>query len=286
MGKKQHHGGAWKIAYADFMTAMMAFFLLLWLLSFSEEDKLTGIANYFKPSEVTLTNVGGQGVMSGTSAAEDDLLGESVPAAETPPQDVQDMARPGAQAPEETPPDKVEAVPAADAGAGEENPWTRLVRQEAAVTPAGTVARELADIRERLSPFAETVKVHERNGNVIIDMLDLSQSPMFVSGSAELTGANEAVAREIAAILVSMGGSITITGHTDAVPYGNRPDGYGNWELSADRANAVRRAMVSMGVDADRITRVSGVAETEPLPGTAAEAAENRRVSIEIVSGV
>ena len=129
MAKKGHHGGAWKIAYADFMTAMMAFFLLLWLLSFSEEDKLTGIANYFKPSEVTLTNVGGQGVMSGTSAAEDDLLGESVPAAETTAQEAQDMATPGAQAPEETPPDQVDAAPRADAGAGEENPWAKLVHQ-------------------------------------------------------------------------------------------------------------------------------------------------------------
>lgn len=284
MAKKHRHGGAWKIAYADFMTAMMAFFLLLWLLSFSDEDKLTGIANYFKPSEITLTNLGGQGVMGGSSSAEDDLLGESIPSAEAEEVDSTDLSAPGEKDAEESPQEH-ENAPSAAAGAGAENPWARLVKKESEVAPTGAVSRMTSSIKERLSPYAETVRVHEKDGNIVIDILDLSQSPMFVSGSAELTEANIAVAREIAAILAAMGGTIVITGHTDSAPY-TAANGYSNWELSADRANSVRRAIVSMGVEPNRIVRVSGVADTSPLDGSSPDAPENRRVSIEIASGV
>lgn len=284
MSKKQHHGGAWKIAYADFMTAMMAFFLLLWLLSFSDEDKLTGIANYFKPADIALTNLGGQGVMGGTSSSEDDLLGESVPSAEAQQMENSDLSAPGEKDSEEAPQEHQNA-PSADAGAGAENPWAKLVKKDNEMSPVGSVSPIVSNIKERLSPFADSVRVHEKNGNIVIDVIDLNKAPMFVSGSAELTEANLAIAKEIAGIIGSTGGTIIITGHTDSLPY-RRQDGYGNWELSADRANAVRRAMVSMGVEPGRIVRVSGVADTSPLDGEAVDAPENRRVSIEIGTGV
>lgn len=286
MAKKNgHHGGAWKIAYADFMTAMMAFFLLLWLLSLSEEeDKLKGIANYFQPSEVTLTNVGGEGVMSGSSPAEDDLLGESVPAAESEPDTSNDLSPEGKDSPNREESENASAA-AGSAAAGAANPWSQFVTEQASATADGAVANLASDIRERLNPFAESVRVHEEDGNVLIDILDLGQTPMFESGSDAVTDANIEIVREIVEILVNVGGRIVITGHTDTIPYSS-DDGYSNWELSADRANAIRRTMIGMGVGQDRITRVSGVADTDPMEGTAPEAPENRRISIEITTGM
>ena len=289
MAKNQHHGGAWKIAYADFMTAMMAFFLLLWLLSFSEDQKLTGIANYFKPSDAALTDQGGSGILGGTSTAEDDLLGESIPSSESSSSAEQDLTPPGTDVSEEmkeTSADPGQEVPgkmAADAGAGAENPWAKFVEQEAPAA-SGAVAQKVRQISERLNPFADHVRVSEKDGNIVIDVFDAGNAPMFVSGSAKMTGENMKIAQAIAELLVANGGSVTITGHTDAAPFGD-PSEYGNWELSADRANAVRRAIVGLGVESDRIVKVSGVADTEPFDPTDPNAATNRRVSVQISSG-
>ena len=261
-----HHGGAWKVAYADFMTAMMAFFLLLWLLSTTDEEKLKGIAEFFTPNVIPLTNIGGEGVADGSGFTEQDLFGEAVP---------DERAAEPADAP---------ASAANDAaGAGAENPWSRFVTATSSANE-GLLQDVVDDLTRRLDPYAEKVRVHERNGNVVIDLLDLDEHPLFASASAELTAQTMPVVEEIAAILAEIGGPVVVTGHTDDVPYTGRT-AYGNWELSADRANAMRRAIVSKGIPEERIMRVVGAADTDPINRDRPGAPENRRVSIEIATG-
>lgn len=259
-----HHGGAWKVAYADFMTAMMAFFLLLWLLSTTDEEKLKGIAEFFTPSVIPLTNIGGEGVADGSSFSEEDLYGEAVP---------KEQFAEGDEA----------SVTSDASGAGAENPWSRFVNEKSSAKQ-GRLQDLVDDLTLRLDPYAEKVRVHERSGNIVIDILDLKEHPLFASGSADMTAGTMPVVEEISAILIEIGGPIIVTGHTDAVPYAGRT-AYGNWELSADRANAMRRAIISQGIPEGRIMRVSGAADTDPINRDIPDAPENRRVSIEIATG-
>ena len=264
-----HHGGAWKVAYADFMTAMMAFFPLLWLLSTTEEDKLKGIADFFTPNVIPLTNIGGEGVTDGSSLSEEDLLGEVVP-------EEKQLAEQEAEG-------QPEAASDGNNASGAENPWARFVNDESIVTQ-GRIQNLVNDLTQRLDPYADTVRVHEKNGNVVIDLLDLKEYPLFASASAQLTAETMPIVQEISSILQEIGGPVIVTGHTDAVPFA-RTAGYGNWELSADRANAMRRAIISEGIPEGRIMRVAGAADTDPLNREHPEAPENRRVSIEIATG-
>lgn len=263
-----HHGGAWKVAYADFVTALMAFFLLLWLLSMTEEDKLSGIAEFFTPQVVPLTNIGGVGVMKGSSLAEDDLLGQTVPMETERAAEPQDASE--------------EPQIAAEAGAGSLNPWSRFTTAE--LSAQGAQDALIASMEDRLDAHAQAVQVHEQNGNVTIDILDLDDSPLFESSSAVLTEASLPLILEVAGMLEDLGGRVIITGHSDAVPFATNAS-YGNWELSADRANSVRRALVASGAPEGMIHRVSGAADRVPVDTAAPDAAQNRRVSIEITSG-
>ncbi|WP_411839709.1 flagellar motor protein MotB [Paracoccus sp. ME4] len=283
-----HHGGAWKVAYADFMTAMMAFFLLLWILSEAGEGKSEAVAAYFQPKS-PLTQMAGSGVLAGDSVSETDIVAnlEAAPPAE----DAADAPPAPDQAASETPssndPDSLGVATRAD------NPWATLfsdgaVRPEAQeIAPdglgglSGDARAAVNGLQEFALDNADQAKVEvAADGTLKVSLLDVKERPFFRSGSFEITPESSALIDAVVAGLADIDGVLVITGHTDAAPF-NRP-GYSNWELSADRANAVRRALLDRGVDPARMARISGLADTEPEDAGNPLADINRRVTIEI----
>ncbi|WP_226627473.1 flagellar motor protein MotB [Alloyangia pacifica] len=308
-GGHQHHGGAWKVAYADFMTAMMAFFLLLWILAASDEEKLRGLADYFTPS---LSEAGGRGeglldgmvlgqdgVMSGTDGPHTPVqlpsFGQENPLAvfDSRLRDqesrvvVEFDSRPEGEQESQTintgengVADGVAAAQAAadaeaDAEAAEraEQEWEDTQdRLEDTITERVSEDPELQAMQENLL-FVRTADGLE------IQIVDKNSSSMFATGSARIEARTRELLRIVAEAIVDMPNEITIAGHTDSVPY-TRAGTYSNWELSADRANATRRVLVDTGVNPARITRISGLADTAPLDPEHPAAPENRRISV------
>lgn len=269
-----HHGGNWKVAYADFMTAMMAFFLLLWILSVSDVEKLSGIADYFTPAAVPLVDIAG---FDPAAAIARDAKTEEPP--------LPDAAH-QSDPPVDPPPD------AKGQGA---NPWAALKDAETPVqaevvspdAEADPVAAAKSALEETmadgnpLESLAGNLMVARTPDGLMVDIVDLGESPMFQSGSAEVTEVLGRVLKELATVIADAPLVVNITGHTDASPY-RGPPGYGNWELSADRANAARRALVEAGVPADRIRAVGGRADVAPLIAEDPMDPRNRRITIEV----
>ncbi|MFG6082826.1 flagellar motor protein MotB [Paracoccus litorisediminis] len=273
-----HHGGAWKVAYADFMTAMMAFFLLLWILSNSEQTK-TGLADYFTPSEIPLTNIGGEGVLAGSSADGQDLVAARNGASGEPNPESGAESKDGKE---------LEATTTGTATQNAaQNPWAELAQEDPLIANLanndvfGKLEQTVQQLAEEFSSFGENIQVHAKGDAVAIEIVDIGDKPLFEPGSFDMTPANMEILMGIAKKLIGMPGVITITGHTDATPY--KGNGfYGNWELSADRANATRRALLSLAVPEQRIHHVAGAADMDPIDKADPKAAVNRRVTIEI----
>jgi chemotaxis protein MotB len=270
------HGGAWKVAYADFMTAMMAFFLLLWLLSLSEDDKLQGIAEYFSTDEVALTSYGGRDILSG------EILKEVVK--NKPSEHVKPS---GAVVDENRVMDEDSSL-APEFEPGIENPWKELTSSdEDEVVNSKSIAGVIEEIKDlieedgKLADFAENIIIRQVSGNVLIEVVESEETLLFEVGKAELSESNLRILSEISSALIDIPEEISITGHTDASPFKSK-DSYSNWELSSDRANATRRAIKKLGLSDDRIGRVSGASDKELLNTSDPFALENRRVTFEI----
>ncbi|MFD2739567.1 flagellar motor protein MotB [Sulfitobacter aestuarii] len=284
---KGHHGGNWKVAYADFMTALMAFFLLLWILSVSDEDKLEGLAEYFTPATVSLVDTSGHDTIidpmrhqnGEDSEAADISIGEGAPGS--------DMGR-SAEPEGENP-----AAPGAS-----ENPWSALKTAfDAPPTPVvEQVSAEPVDLPDRLAAaeeklasvfedeealahLAENVMIARTDDGLVINIVDIGDRPMFRLGSADLTDDIRTILGSVAPAIRDVPLQIAITGHTDATPFRDDED-YGNWELSADRANATRRALVALGLSGARFVSVAGAAAMTPLLPDKPTDARNRRVTI------
>lgn len=269
-----HHGGNWKVAYADFMTAMMAFFLLLWILTISDAKKLTGIAEYFTPAAVPLVDIAGY---DPAAAVVRD------PEADQPP--LPDAARQ----------DTVPVDPPANATGQGANPWAAFDEAGSPVpsesqqpeTYADPVAAAEAALTDRmakgnpLESLAGNLMVARSPDGLVVEIVDLGDRPMFQSGSAKVTEDLGQVLAELSTVIAAVPMVVMITGHTDASPYRGRP-GYGNWELSADRANAARRTLEAAGVPGDRFRSVSGLADVLPLIADDPMDARNRRITIEL----
>lgn len=295
-GHHGHHGGAWKVAYADFMTAMMAFFLMLWILAASDEEKLRGLADYFTPS---LSGAGGRGeglldgqvlgpdgVLTGTDGPKSEVqlpsFGEENPLAvfdsrlrdQTEPEVVveyepapQDSAAPAESAP--TLPASLEQL---------EIEQQRKERE----TQLGALEDEIGQTiaaRPDLKDFAGNLRFDRTPEGLRVQIVDQQGRSMFASGSARIEEKTRELIRIIGEAIADLPHPVVISGHTDAVPFSRRT-GYGNWELSADRANATRRVMVASGVSPSRVARISGLADTKPLNAGNPEAPENRRISV------
>lgn len=282
-----HHGGAWKVAYADFVTAMMAFFLLLWLLSSVDEQTLQGIAAHFAPiDELAPRGLGGEGLLRGQALGEPGILAASslplpvgvirAEAAPGPHEGADESAADGAPAPA-----TATVEPARPAAAG--------VPPDGAAGAAGAEADRFDAAEEQLrAAILGSPDLLGLAGHLLIDrvpeglrvqLVDRSRVSMFPLGSAEMYGHTDRLLRTVAGVVADLPNRVAVTGHTDAAPFGGS-DGYGNWELSTDRAHATWRVLVDAGLPEARIEQVTGVADREPLLPDQPLSAMNRRISI------
>ena len=257
-----HHGGAWKIAYADFVTAMMAFFLLMWLLGSTAKGDLQGISQYFKtPLKVAL--MGGSG--SGDSSSI--IKGGG-----------QDLTRSSGQVKEgELPAEKkIINLKAAE----QEFRRTELAKLKA----LKSVIEKSIDNNAKLKQFKSQILLDITSEGLRIQIVDDKNRPMFQSGSAQLEPYTQEILRAIGQTLNDVPNKVSISGHTDAALYGGGDKGYSNWELSADRANATRRELLAGGMSDEKIVRVVGLAsavlfnKNDPLSPT------NRRISLIVMN--
>ncbi|MER2471769.1 flagellar motor protein MotB [Photorhabdus laumondii] len=245
----KHHGGSWKIAYADFMTAMMAFFLVMWLLAISSPQELTRIAEYFRtPLQVAIN----KGERSSDSSNPIPGGGEDVLHQEG------DILR------------QVEVVEVND----EARKLNRLREQ----------LDQLIITDPRLKALRPHLLIDMMDEGLRIQIIDRENRPMFMVGSAKVESYMSDILRAIAPILNDIPNKISLSGHTDDLKYANGERGYSNWELSADRANASRRELLIGGLDEVKILRVVGMASTVRLKQEDASAPVNRRISILVLN--
>ena len=257
-----HHGGAWKIAYADFVTAMMAFFLLMWLLGSTAKGDLSGIADYFKtPLKVAMQGGSGSGDSSSV------IRGGGL-----------DLSRKAGQVKKgETEAEKKSYnLKAAQA---------ELERMEAANLKQLKKRLEGAiDANPTLKQFKRQLLIDITSEGLRIQIVDEQNRPMFNLASAELQPYTKIILHEIGHVLNDVQNRISLSGHTDATPYANGERGYGNWELSADRANASRRALVVGGMNETKVIRVVGLASSVPFSQASPHDPVNRRISIIVMN--
>ena len=296
-GHHEHHGGGWKVAYADFMTAMMAFFLLLWILAASDEEKLEGLAEYFTPSMSMLRGGGSDGVLRGQIV---DIAGDMQASEGASPVDVPDLPYFGTNDPlkafdsrlRDTPPEVVvEYLPADAAPPSAEELRDRelaaaAVRMQAALdrreAELDAIEDEIADriaATPELADIGDNLRLDRTPEGLLMQILDEDERPMFATGSARIVPQTRMLIEIVGETIRDMTQDLAISGHTDSLPFARQND-YGNWELSSDRANATRRALINAGLPAQRISRVSGLADTEPLFADRPEAPQNRRIGL------
>jgi chemotaxis protein MotB len=258
-----HHGGAWKIAYADFVTAMMAFFLLMWLLGSTAKGDLQGIASYFHaPFKVEMSGGPGSGSSSSivTGGGKDltRTVGESTPTSTS------------------------EGEGKSPVG---ENARREQARQDARrMTALRAKIESLIERSPKLRDYRSQIRLQMSVDGLEIQIVDEQNRPMFDSGSALVKPYMRAILQDIGAALNGIDNRVSLAGHTDAAPYGNGERGYGNWELSADRANASRRELVASGMPDDKLVRVVGVAASDLLDKENRLAPVNRRISITVLT--
>lgn len=246
-----HHGGAWKVAYADFVTAMMAFFLLMWLLNATTEEQRKGIADYFNPT-IPVSRISGGG--------SDGLNGSSIFSEQT-------YAKMGTGATrKETVNDRGESIEKAS---------------------SEDIAENLTNLREQLGKdsrrLSEHLMVKMSAEGIVLEIVDSDSSPLFEVGRSEPTGLLQELLNVVSGSLGSFQNDIKIVGHTDDRQY--RDGGsYDNWNLSADRANEARKLLLADGLATGRLKEVSGRADTDPLLPEDPSAPQNRRISITILT--
>ncbi|WP_124949204.1 flagellar motor protein MotB [Sulfuriferula thiophila] len=257
-----HHGGAWKIAYADFVTAMMAFFLLMWLLGSTAKGDLKGISEYFStPLKVAMA--GGSG--SGDSSSVIQGGGK-------------DLTRKDGQVSKATDPvqKKTYDLKAAQAD---------LERLEAARLKGLKASIEKSiDGNPMLKQFKKQLLLDITTEGLRIQIVDEKNRPMFASAKAELQPYTKEILHEIGKTLNEVPNKITLSGHTDATPYANGGTSYSNWELSTDRANASRRELIAGGMDESKMLRVVGLASAIPFDKENPMNPINRRISIIVMN--
>ena len=258
-----HHGGAWKVAYADFVTAMMAFFLLLWLLNVTTDEQKSGLADYFAPTALSSSRSGAGGILGGRTASDEGArIGEGAP-----PTVIVEIGPPPAQQHPQDAQSRQEDV-------------ERLMaeREQAAFEQAQQELEAALENNPDAAELRENIIIDMTPEGMRIQLVDREGGSLFPSGSAEMPERTKSLIRQISAVIAELPNNVSISGHTDAAAF-SAGAGYTNWELSSDRANASRRALLDAGIPPDRITEVVGRADTEPLTGDPFEP-ENRRNSI------
>ena len=235
-----HHGGAWKVAYADFVTAMMAFFLVMWLVAQGPDVRMS-VAAYFRDPGAFAANAGGKGVLPGSASG------------------VAGGGQPGI----------------APTRAASE---TDIERAKAALERAAEHLRQA--IQLKFADIQHRIEITVTDEGLRIELSEAPDDGFFSSGSAQMKPETEALLTVIAQELGQLANHVAVEGHTDSVPYAGGNAQYSNWELSTDRANAARRVLERTGVRGTQLEGVRGYAATRPrLPDTPTDA-RNRRISI------
>jgi len=257
------HGGAWKIAYADFVTAMMAFFLLMWLLGSTTDGDKKGISDYFQ-SPMKVAMQGG----SGAGASSSVINGGGS--------------------------DLTQSAGQARRGDGADRKAKRMASDQSKAEAAKKDARALAALsakiaaaissKPKMTEFADQIKLEITPDGLQIQIVDNQKRPMFDSGSAVLKPYMRDILREIGTALLDVENKISLDGHTDRSSYSNADRGYSNWELSADRANASRRELAAAGMPEDKLARVVGMASSLLLDADDPLSPTNRRISILVMT--
>ena len=252
----EHHGGSWKIAYADFMTAMMAFFLVMWILSLVPKSKLSGVAQYFR--QPLLSAIKGDP----HSSTEHNIIPGGSP----------------------TP------IPNRSAQPRDSQP---LPESGTAAQPQAREQARLEDLRRRLETLIATnPRLKEFRPQFVLDMtleglriqiVDGNNRPMFATGSARMNPDMETILRELSPTLNQIPNGLSIAGHTDASQYTSGERAYSNWELSADRANAARKTLVAGGIAENKVRRVMGLGATMEAAADP-YAPANRRITIVVLN--
>ena len=253
-----HHGGAWKVAYADFVTAMMAFFLLMWLLNATTEEQRKGIADYFNPT-IPVSRISGGG--------SDGLNGESIFTEQT-------YARNGIGA------DQEKTV-------GESKTETENESDADTKANQAEVSKELEDLKTKVEQIdgqlSEHLQIKLSSEGIVLELVDSEDTALFPVGRSNPTTLMVSLLDIVSDTFDRFDNDIKIVGHTDNLQYRNGTR-YDNWNLSSDRANTARRVLSANGIADARIREVSGKADTDPLMPEDPSAPQNRRISIVILT--
>ncbi|WP_108812563.1 flagellar motor protein MotB [Sphingorhabdus sp. Alg231-15] len=262
-GHEGHHGGAWKVAYADFVTAMMAFFLLMWLLGATDEKKRKGIADYFAPTltQMKRDSAGGKGMFGGSSVTDPDKY----------PHKAKNLGNTAMSIPREAPTDPSDQ---------------KKQERKKKTVPKSMTAKEFEKrVRDQLKKNPETAKLlsnvrfTDTAEGLRIDIVDEADFSMFALATDDLKSRAAELIGQVAKIIDTVDNELIIRGHTDSLPYASGQN-MNNWLLSSARAEATRQELVSRGVSIDRMARIEGVADTEPYNPAEPMDDKNRRISI------
>jgi len=299
-----HHGGAWKVAYADFVTAMMAFFLLMWLLNATTEVQRRGLADYFSPSASVSVQRSGTGKPLGgespfeEGAAISDRGTVAVMNANAPPVDQDDdgsdtVATRTVHAEAVGGPAIAEMQAGPGGPLGNKPPERRAVAEQAKrdeqarreeqanFAHAAAEMQKAIEADPDLAPIARQLAIDLTPEGLRVQIRDSDGQPMFATGSPEPNDRARAVLQRLTPMLMALHEPIAIAGYTDSTPYAGV--GRTNWELSSDRANATRRILTEAGLPDSRIKDVTGHGDRDPLLPESPNAAANRRVAILLV---
>ena len=271
-GAHGHHGGAWKVAYADFVTAMMAFFLLMWLINTTSPEQKRGIADYFAPASVSQTTSGSGGILAGTglgdTGAKSDGSSEATP----------NLAP-------ESPPNPTDAGKSQKSGAVSADQAAKEASQKAESDEFKSAAESLRQALQDMPELAELSKqviVDVTPEGLRIQLVDQEGRSMFETGSAKPNDRARLLLQAVSKVIRQLHNRITVSGHTSAV-VGAGANGEDDWALSAARANAARSVLQAAGVEADRIYQVAGKANSDPLYPDDPTLPGNRRIAITLL---
>ena len=275
-----HHGGAWKVAYADFVTAMMAFFLLLWLINTTTPEQKRGIADYFAAQSISQTSSGSGGVLGGKVVSQASaraggvvsVYQKNAPPAPSDPTHAKDKDSKHGGAT-----DSLGSSSQSDSQSDDKSDRAATSSQDEQFTSAAESIRQAMQDSPDIADLSRQVIVEQTPEGLRIQLVDQDGRPMFQPGSTEPMPYTKKLLQTVAKIIDRLPNRISISGHTAS----NNAEGpMSNWELSAARANAARQIITDAGVSGDRIYEVAGKAGSEPLLPEDPGASANRRLSI------
>jgi chemotaxis protein MotB len=271
-----HHGGAWKVAYADFVTAMMAFFLLMWLINTTSPEQRRGIAEFFAPASVSRAPSGSGGLLEGTSFAEEGVRqGHSAPVSSSAEPQYTSNATGQSQS-------QAQANPA-----GQQSPTedalarARTIRESAEFARAEIAIRQAMQDMPDVAELSRNVIVEQTPEGLRIQIVDQEGRSMFSPGDAHPNDRARRLLVAISGVIAQLPNRLTISGHTDGSAPGRRYSS--NFELSAARANEARRILAEQGIPAERIYQIAGRADSEPMFADDPTQPGNRRIAITLL---